>query len=123
MQVKPFRMQPGKFFMIMNTPTHQAITKRAQQLWKDYGSPGDRDQEIWLEAEKQIAVGSSETQTGAIVAPAKTTLGESQSQAAIAEKAAQQKKEAGAPILPTKDSPREPTPETGKPLYDRPHSS
>ncbi|HWA10078.1 MAG TPA: DUF2934 domain-containing protein [Opitutaceae bacterium] len=38
-------------------PTHEQIARRAQQIWLDRGSPWGRDDEIWLEAERQLADG------------------------------------------------------------------
>lgn len=36
------------------TPTQEDISRRAAQLWENYGRPQGRDQEIWLEAERQL---------------------------------------------------------------------
>lgn len=38
-------------------PTHEQISRRAQQLWENGGRPSGRDEEIWLEAERQLATG------------------------------------------------------------------
>lgn len=38
-------------------PTHEQISRRAQQLWENGGRPSERDEEIWLEAERQLATG------------------------------------------------------------------
>jgi hypothetical protein len=35
-------------------PTHEQIAIRAELLWKAKGSPEGRDEEIWLEAERQL---------------------------------------------------------------------
>ncbi len=35
-------------------PSHDEIAGRARQLWSDYGQPSGRDEEIWLEAERQL---------------------------------------------------------------------
>lgn len=35
-------------------PTHEQIASRAEVLWKAKGSPAGRDEEIWLEAERQL---------------------------------------------------------------------
>lgn len=35
-------------------PTHEQIASRAEVLWKAKGSPSGRDEEIWLEAERQL---------------------------------------------------------------------
>jgi len=107
----------------MNTPTREEVSRRASQLWVDYGRPAGRDVEIWVEAEKQVSVGSSEAQSGAAVPPAKSTLSESQSEAALAEVEAGQKHLARAQIAPTKSAPRTGTPQSGKPLWNKPHSS
>ena len=36
------------------TASHEDISARARQLWESYGQPSDRDNEIWLEAERQL---------------------------------------------------------------------
>lgn len=35
-------------------PTQEDISRRAATLWENYGRPGGRDVEIWLEAERQL---------------------------------------------------------------------
>ena len=35
-------------------PTHDEISQRARELWESNGRPADRDQDIWLEAERQL---------------------------------------------------------------------
>ena len=35
-------------------PTHEQIAERARKLWTERGSPGGRDLEHWLEAERQL---------------------------------------------------------------------
>jgi hypothetical protein len=35
-------------------PLHDAISSQAEKLWKRYGCPQGRDDEIWLEAERQV---------------------------------------------------------------------
>ena len=35
-------------------PSHEQISIRAELLWKAKGSPSGRDEEIWLEAERQL---------------------------------------------------------------------
>jgi len=42
------------------SPTHDQITTRAKEIWEKYGRPEGRDEEIWLEAERQLAGGSSQ---------------------------------------------------------------
>jgi hypothetical protein len=34
--------------------THEEISRRAQELWEQYGRPTGRDEDIWLEAERQL---------------------------------------------------------------------
>src|SRR4051812_954350 len=38
----------------MNQPTHDEIAIAAHSLWKDRGCPEGIDNEIWLEAERQL---------------------------------------------------------------------
>ncbi len=35
-------------------PTHAEISARAQALWRQMGCPDFRDEEIWLEAEREL---------------------------------------------------------------------
>jgi len=51
------------------------------------------------------------------------SLNKTQSEHALAETAAHQRKEARAPITAKKTSLKAKTPETGKPLWNQPHSS
>lgn len=58
------RMNPDKPVHAANHPTssdhprrkvaHEAISRRAEQLWRDRGSPSGQDEAIWLEAESQL---------------------------------------------------------------------
>lgn len=41
----------------MTTLTHDEIARHARELWQDRGCPVDRDEEIWLEAERQLRDG------------------------------------------------------------------
>lgn len=77
-----------------------------------------RDDEIWLEAERQLGkTPAGEFKSG------KPTLGEGHSEHAQEEKAAQQRKDARAPITPTKTAPPTKPAETGKPVWPQNHSS
>jgi len=136
--------------MKTHSPTHEEIAQRAQEIWQRYGSPGGRDTEIWLEAERQLtegAEGSSVEESSRYEAP--RTTSESKGAVKLADrlksetaaesivehhispaipdeaavKAALQKKEARAPKTPTKTAPKSPPPESGKPLWDKPHSA
>lgn len=42
-------------------PLYDAISRQAEKLWKRYGSPQDRDEEIWQEAERQVLGTDAET--------------------------------------------------------------
>lgn len=35
-------------------PTHDDIARRARELWEGYERPQGRDEQIWLEAERQL---------------------------------------------------------------------
>ncbi len=35
-------------------PTREEISSRAEALWRQMGCPESRDEEIWLEAERQL---------------------------------------------------------------------
>jgi hypothetical protein len=94
----------------MHTPTHEEITRQAETLWLDKGRPTGCDDEIWLEAERELT------------AQANATLSESESEHAKAELAATQRKESLAPQRPTKSAPKPVPAETGKPLWSQPHS-
>jgi hypothetical protein len=39
--------------------THEEISARAQAIWEQQGRPYGRDEEIWLEAERQLGARSS----------------------------------------------------------------
>ena len=131
------------------SPTHEEITHRAQEIWQQSGSPFGRDTEIWLEAERQLSAGSEDAQAKSTTREAPRVTSESKGAVKFADKiksettvetrvehplspaipdeaavrAALQRKEARAPKVPTKIAPKEQPPETGKPLWDRPHSS
>lgn len=136
--------------MKAHSPTHEEITKRAQEIWQRYGSPGGRDTEIWLEAERQLTDGSEETtENNSTQYESPRTTSESRGAVKLADqlksetaaesmvehhispaipddaavKAALQKKDARAPKNPTKAAPKAQPPSTGKPLWDKPHSS
>ena len=35
-------------------PEHDAIARRAQEIWENVGRPVGRDEEIWLQAEREL---------------------------------------------------------------------
>jgi len=136
-----------------SSPTHEAITCRAREIWNVRGNPNGLDTAIWLEAERQLTetsgesagVGSDKSHasparlvqqiaaaTGGEVSPeAKPTPHHSSESSTatpdpieIVAKAAAQKKSARAPRLPTHhNAPKVAPTESGKPLWNQPHSS
>ncbi len=48
MSAKPTSTQSGPEI------SHEKIAERARQLWMERGSPGGRDLEHWLDAERQL---------------------------------------------------------------------
>lgn len=133
----------------MKPPTQDEISQRAQKLWQDSGRPEGRDTEIWLEAERQLSAGQPDSlparsgpeesqttvETKGAAELAKRMRAGTDSDATVehqnppsmpAKEAIQetvQKKAARAPKRPSKSAPKQPPAETGKPLWDRPHSS
>ena len=131
-----------------NKPTQEEVAQRARKIWQDYGCPSGRDTEIWFEAERQLGAGSSDSEKSDSLEK-RQTVSESRGAASLAErergdaasesmvenlispavstndavKAALQKKEARGPRAPTKTAPKSKPAETGKPLWDKPHSS
>jgi len=113
----------------MTKPTHDEISRLAQELWRQKGSPVGADHETWLEAERQLT-GRPPGETFAARAAAETAaesevefhLSPAQTeQQSIA--AALQKDAARAPQVPHHTGPKSKPAETGKPLWTRPHSS
>jgi len=54
-------------------PLHDDISARARELWEKYGRPTGRDEEIWLEAERQLLGADSQVRkvgAGSVSAPA-----------------------------------------------------
>ena len=137
--------------MKTNSPTHEEIAHRAQEIWQQSGTPNGRDTEIWLEAERQLMAGTEDPDSGSASHESPKTTSESKGAVTLADresetssrsivehhitpsahsildeseaKAALQKQEARAPRSPTKNAPKSPPSPTGKPLWDKPHSS
>jgi hypothetical protein len=113
----------------MNIPTHDEISSEAQKLWQQRGCPTGCDNEIWLEAERKLmedpapntfaartsAEAASESEVENLLSPAESEQ--------MSIKAAMQKENARAPQIPRHTGPKPKAPETGKPLWNRPHSS
>jgi hypothetical protein len=104
----------------MTTHSHDIVAQRAYHIWQESGRPSGRDEEIWYEAERAL---SNESAVPSSDGEHKPVLSESHSAHALAETAAQQRKEARAPITAHKSAPKAKPPETGKPLWNQPHSS
>lgn len=140
------RWQYPSLIMNTNSPSHEEITQRAREIWQQSGNPGGRDTEIWLEAERQLMAGTQDSDSSSETYESPRTTSESKGAVTLSDKinsnspspttvehvirpddatikATRQKKEARAPKFPTKDIPKAPPAETGKPLWDRPHSS
>ncbi|HTJ77646.1 MAG TPA: DUF2934 domain-containing protein [Rariglobus sp.] len=109
----------------MNHPTHEEVAHYAHKIWQDEGYPSGRDTEIWLEAEHLLATELKEHHRGhpAAADSSHPSLGESHSAHALAESASERRKESSAPIVPHKLAPKTRPPETGKPLWSKPHGS
>jgi hypothetical protein len=112
----------------MNKPTHEEISQRAHKIWQDTGSTfgGNCDADAhWLEAERQLDADSAKSHSHPAVAEhaAAHPLSESRSTLAVAERTAQQRKESRKPKVPTHTGPKLAPPESGKPLWNQPHSS
>jgi hypothetical protein len=133
----------------MNTPSHEEVAQRARQLWHSYGEPPDRDTEIWLEAERQLSAGKSESASDLAPQENARTISESSGASGLADrlnaetvsaagvahqspaptpqpqggKSDQQKKQGRSPKVAVKTAIKAKPSETGKPLWDKPHSS
>jgi Protein of unknown function (DUF2934) len=53
-QAQPVPVPPASA-IAGSCPSHEAITKRAEALWLQKGRPEGRDEQIWLEAERQLS--------------------------------------------------------------------
>ncbi len=52
--VHPMKQQTNVTSASDAHPTHEQISRRAEELWKKYNCPTDSDEKIWLEAEQQL---------------------------------------------------------------------
>lgn len=55
--------------------SHDEISRRAAELWRQYGSPEGRDEEIWLEAERQLRGNVLDQTNRTQAAPAREGVG------------------------------------------------
>ena len=132
-------------------PTHDDISQRAQYIWSMRGKPQGHDDSIWLEAEQQLSIDLAGPESAYLVAPssapgpigrvlsspqagrlpveagpfpAHVPTGAAPDPDVVAAKATLAKKSARAPRLPThKNAPHAAPTESGKPLWNQPHSS
>ena len=74
---------------IRETVTHEEIARRAHELWEQDGQPHGRDQEHWIEAEKQLR-GSTFRKT----AEAETGDGDAHAQARAIKASAERRQDA-----------------------------
>jgi hypothetical protein len=113
----------------MSTPTHDEISLEAQKLWQNRGCPDGCDNEIWLEAERKLmeapAANTFVARTSAEAASEREVekLPSPIEQEQMSTQEALQKENARAPQTPRHTGPKPKTAETGKPLWNRPHSS
>ncbi|HEU5077776.1 MAG TPA: DUF2934 domain-containing protein [Opitutaceae bacterium] len=66
----------------VSKPTHELISARAQSIWTAEGRPEGRDEEIWLQAEKQLYDESREVIPASSEAPIEPPAGGPQSSGA-----------------------------------------
>ncbi len=104
------------------SPTHDEIAQCARDIWHSRGCPNGRDDEIWFEAEGKLKDRSARSNSASHGAPEHKAPAPSPDD--LAARAALQTKAARAPQLQHgKNAPKPMPPESGKPLWDKPHSS
>jgi hypothetical protein len=129
--------------MKMNPPTYDEISRRAYEIWQTRGSPHGQDTDHWLEAERQLNApvgahnspsathgrGNGNSQSSGLAADPKAadlTSGHDHRHVLtpdeVAAKNEQQKREARAPHTGGENGHPIPAPQSGKPIWDKPHS-
>ncbi len=121
--------------MTPHSPSHEDIARRAHEIWTSRGSPAGYDIGHWLEAERELNVAAFETRQSekhlSATPPAPHAAEHSHATGAsapspdeLAAKAALQKQAARSPQLQHgHNAPKSAPTESGKPLWDKPHSS
>ena len=110
-------------------PSREDIARRAHEIWTSNGHPHGYDIGHWLEAERQLAVDATGQPTGPATAQpavehAHATGTPGPSPDALAAQTEFQKHAARAPQQQHgKNAPKPAPTESGKPLWDQPHSS
>lgn len=100
-------------------PSHEDIARRAHEIWTASGSTHGLDIGHWLEAERELLLEAAPTPPTAPESPSPAPSSD-----AFAALAAQQRNAARAPQLQHgKNAPHAAPPESGKPLWAKPHSS
>ncbi|HWA10079.1 MAG TPA: DUF2934 domain-containing protein [Opitutaceae bacterium] len=108
--------------MNANTPTQEEVARRAYEIWETEGNPGGRDVEFWLEAERQLTARHRHPHAEPVAGSHAPQHPPPPNPAELAALAHQQRTEARAPHLPHKPAPKAAPAESGKPLWDKPHS-
>ncbi len=104
------------------SPTHEEIAQCAREIWKSRHCPSGCDDEIWFEAEGKLKDRSARSDSPSHGAAEPKAPAPSPDD--LAAKAALQMKAARAPQLQHgKNAPKPMPAESGKPLWDKPHSS
>jgi hypothetical protein len=109
----------------MTKLTHEAVAHCAHQLWQDSGCVEGRDLDNWIEAEQLLVSDEPAAMlaTALLQTPASVhNPGESPAEHAREEIAAEQKHESRAARISRKAAPHAKPPESGKPLWNQPHS-
>ncbi|MBC8011737.1 MAG: DUF2934 domain-containing protein [Burkholderiales bacterium] len=108
----------------MKTPTQEEVAHAAHQIWQDKGCVDGCDVENWLEAEHLLttSLSASGSAKATVTSDAAPVFNEAFRDRAPAEAALAQQHEARAPITPKKSTVKAKPPETGKPLWNQPHS-
>lgn len=106
----------------MKTPTHDEVAHGAHQIWQDSGCTDGRDVENWLEAEHLLATELKPASVPTAAPEAAPVFNESFRERAAVDAAVEQRHVARAPITSRKSAPKAKPSETGKPLWQQPHS-
>ena len=103
-----------------DTPTHDDIARQAHHLWEERGCPDGCDTDIWLEAERRMKASGREENSAKRNGGSEGASVSSRREAVATDL---QKQSARAPQVPHHTAPKGKPAETGKPLWDKPHSN
>ena len=76
-------------------PSHEQISERARTLWQQRGQPSGQDDEIWFEAERQVAEEAERNDSRRTPQPSPASVASSSSNSAVTEPAKAGKKKGG----------------------------